>query len=96
MISGTEQDTDTAIIHGECALEALLGYTTELRSMTQGRGQFTMDYPDSTSAEPGLGSRVSKYGRRVASGGAVSLTDLLDVVSVDLKVSLIQHTEVYA
>ena len=44
MISGTEQDTDTAIIHGECALEALLGYTTELRSMTQGRGQFTMEF----------------------------------------------------
>ena len=44
MISGTEQDTETASIHGECALEALLGYTTELRSMTQGRGQFTMEF----------------------------------------------------
>jgi len=44
LISGTEQDSDSAIIHGECALEALLGYTTELRSMTQGRGQFTMEF----------------------------------------------------
>ncbi len=44
IISGTEQDEDTAIIHGECALEALLGYTTDLRSMTQGRGQFTMEF----------------------------------------------------
>jgi elongation factor G len=44
MISGTELDQDTATIHGECALEKLLGYTTELRSMTQGRGQFTMEF----------------------------------------------------
>jgi elongation factor G len=44
LISGTEQEGDTAIIHGECALEKLLGYTTDLRSMTQGRGQFTMEF----------------------------------------------------
>lgn len=44
LISGTEQEGDTAIIHGECALEQLLGYTTDLRSMTQGRGQFTMEF----------------------------------------------------
>ena len=49
MISGTEQDTDTAIIHGECALEALLGYTTELRSMTQGAASSRWSLPDSTS-----------------------------------------------
>jgi elongation factor G len=44
VISGTEQDMGTAIIHGECPLQALLGYTTDLRSMTQGRGQFTMEF----------------------------------------------------
>jgi elongation factor G len=44
VISGTEQDMGTATIHGECPLQALLGYTTELRSMTQGRGQFTMEF----------------------------------------------------
>ena len=44
IISGTEQDQEIATIHGECALEALLGYTTDLRSMTQGRGQFTMEF----------------------------------------------------
>ncbi len=44
MISGTEQDMGTATIHGECPLQALLGYTTDLRSMTQGRGQFTMEF----------------------------------------------------
>ncbi len=44
IISGTEQEANTATIHGECALEQLLGYTTDLRSMTQGRGQFTMEF----------------------------------------------------
>ena len=44
VISGTDLEQDTATIHGVCALEKLLGYTTELRSMTQGRGQFTMEF----------------------------------------------------
>jgi len=44
IINGTEQDMGIATIHGECPLEALLGYTTQLRSMTQGRGQFTMEF----------------------------------------------------
>ncbi|MEC9389176.1 MAG: elongation factor G [Myxococcota bacterium] len=44
IISGTVQDENVATIHGECALEQLLGYTTDLRSMTQGRGQFTMEF----------------------------------------------------
>ena len=44
MISGTQQDVDSATIHGECALQELLGYTTDLRSKTQGRGQFTMEF----------------------------------------------------
>ena len=34
----------TASINCEVALESLLGYTTELRSLTQGRGQFTMQF----------------------------------------------------
>jgi elongation factor G len=44
LISGTENDMGVATIHGECPLKALLGYTTQLRSMTQGRGQFTMEF----------------------------------------------------
>jgi elongation factor G len=33
-----------AAIRCQVALEALLGYTTDLRSLTQGRGQFTMQF----------------------------------------------------
>jgi elongation factor G len=35
---------DSARIRCEVALEALLGYTTELRSLTQGRGQHSMQF----------------------------------------------------
>ena len=42
------RDTTTlgemTIIHCDCALDRLLGYITELRGMTRGRGQFTMHF----------------------------------------------------
>lgn len=40
---GTGQD-GTAGIRAEAPLDALLGYTTTLRSLTQGRGQFSMEF----------------------------------------------------
>ncbi len=41
----TGQDADdSASIRCEVALEYLLGYTTELRSLTQGRGQYSMQF----------------------------------------------------
>ncbi|MEY6431448.1 elongation factor G [Thioalkalicoccus limnaeus] len=44
LIQETLAQGETAIISGEVALERLLGYTTALRSLTQGRGQFTMQF----------------------------------------------------
>jgi elongation factor G len=41
VILDTEKWKDTVTICCEVALDRLLGYTTELRSMTQGRGQFS-------------------------------------------------------
>jgi len=35
---------EMTIIHCDCALDRLLGYITDLRSMTHGRGQFTMTF----------------------------------------------------
>jgi elongation factor G len=35
---------DIKIIHCDCALDRLLGYITDLRGMTRGRGQFTMTF----------------------------------------------------
>ena len=42
------RDTTTlgemTVIHCDCALDRLLGYITDLRGMTRGRGQFTMTF----------------------------------------------------
>jgi len=42
LIRDTETHDDSTRIDCEVALDRLLGYATELRSMTQGRGQFSM------------------------------------------------------
>ena len=43
-ITGQESEMGNSTIHGECPLNELLGYTTRLRSLTRGRGQFTMEF----------------------------------------------------
>lgn len=42
LIRDTNSQGENAVIECEVALDKLLGYTTDLRSMTQGRGQFSM------------------------------------------------------
>ncbi len=44
IILGQESEMGVSTITGECALSNLLGYMTQLRSITKGRGQFTMDF----------------------------------------------------
>ena len=44
VIQSTSMQEGGAVIRCEVALEALLGYTTDLRSLTQGRGLFTMQF----------------------------------------------------
>ncbi|MCB9777444.1 MAG: elongation factor G [Alphaproteobacteria bacterium] len=44
LISGQESEMGTTTISGECPLVGLLGYATELRSLTRGRGQFIMEF----------------------------------------------------
>jgi elongation factor G len=44
MIQDTEHNLGNATISCEVALAKLLGYTTELRSMTQGRGHFSTEF----------------------------------------------------
>ncbi len=44
VIHGTETELGTTSIRCEAPLGKLLGYTTDLRSMTRGRGQFTMEF----------------------------------------------------
>ncbi|MES9858705.1 MAG: elongation factor G [Sedimenticola sp.] len=44
LIQDTQRTIDSGIIHCQAALASLLGYSTELRSMTQGRGLFSTQF----------------------------------------------------
>ncbi len=44
VIRDTTSLGEMTIIHCDCALDRLLGYITDLRGMTRGRGQFTMTF----------------------------------------------------
>lgn len=44
LIRDTSNCGEMAVIYCDCALDHLLGYITALRSMTRGRGQFTMSF----------------------------------------------------
>ncbi len=43
-ILGHRADGDASTIDAECGLSSLIGYATQLRSSTKGRGQFTMEF----------------------------------------------------
>ncbi|KAM0939532.1 putative protein-synthesizing GTPase [Dioscorea sansibarensis] len=44
MIVGNDQDGDDTVIAAHVPLNNMFGYSTSLRSMTQGKGEFTMEY----------------------------------------------------
>ncbi|GAU20042.1 hypothetical protein TSUD_381330 [Trifolium subterraneum] len=46
VIVGNDQDGDDSVITAQVPLNNLFGYSTALRSMTQGKGEFTMEYKE--------------------------------------------------
>jgi elongation factor G len=44
LILGHQTQTGMATIDAECGLTSLLGYATDLRSQTKGKGQFVMEF----------------------------------------------------
>ncbi|KAL7258624.1 hypothetical protein ACSBR1_004693 [Camellia fascicularis] len=46
VIVGNDQDGDDSVITAHVPLNNMFGYSTALRSMTQGKGEFTMEYKE--------------------------------------------------
>ncbi|ERM94357.1 elongation factor G, mitochondrial [Amborella trichopoda] len=46
MIVGNDQEGDDSVITAHVPLNNMFGYSTALRSMTQGKGEFTMEYKE--------------------------------------------------
>ncbi|KAK1269636.1 hypothetical protein QJS04_geneDACA008323 [Acorus gramineus] len=46
LIIGNDQDGDDSVITAHVPLNNMFGYSTALRSMTQGKGEFTMEYKE--------------------------------------------------
>ncbi|OWM80153.1 hypothetical protein CDL15_Pgr019317 [Punica granatum] len=46
VIVGNDQDGDDSVITAHVPLNNMFGYSTSLRSMTQGKGEFTMEYKE--------------------------------------------------
>ncbi|XP_047333867.1 elongation factor G-1, mitochondrial-like [Impatiens glandulifera] len=49
VIVGNDQDGDDSVITAHVPLNNMFGYSTSLRSMTQGKGEFTMEYKEHSS-----------------------------------------------
>jgi elongation factor G len=54
MVISLESRATVEHIHGESPLANMFGYSTALRSMTQGRGNFAMEFSHFAKKEGGL------------------------------------------
>ena len=54
LILDSETQEDTLVMTAEVPLNAMFGYSTELRSLTQGKGEFTMEYKTHRPVMPNI------------------------------------------
>ena len=57
-IEGMEARANAQAIHAMCPLSEMFGYATDLRSRTQGRGTFTMQFDHYEQVAPGIASKM--------------------------------------
>jgi len=64
----TEMTIDTTYLTAEVPLGEMFGYTTDLRSMTQGKGEFSMDYLCHRTVTPDVQQKIIKEYQMKQSG----------------------------
>ena len=69
MIMATSMDTAVARIEGEIPLAETFGYSTDLRSMTQGQGTFTMEFARYKRLPPSIEREVIAERKKAALAG---------------------------
>ncbi len=62
-IEGMEARGNGQAIHGMCPLSEMFGYATDLRSRTQGRGTFTMQFDHYEEVPTSVAAKVTGKGR---------------------------------
>ena len=71
IIQGSTEDHGYAVLTAEVPLSEMFGYATELRSMTQGKAEFTMEFARYGEVPKGIQKElITKYSDR-AKGGVV-------------------------
>jgi elongation factor G len=71
MVTATEVTGVTARIEGEVPLAETFGYSTDLRSMTQGQGTFTLEFARYRRLPPSIEREVIAARKRIPVAGAV-------------------------
>ncbi|NLY01763.1 MAG: elongation factor G [Rhodopirellula sp.] len=71
MVMGTEMDGANARIEGEVPLAETFGYSTDLRSMTQGQGTFSLEFARYRRLPPSIEKEVIAERKKLAAVGAV-------------------------
>jgi elongation factor G len=64
MVMGTDIKGDTTIITAEAPLAQMFGYATDIRSATQGRGTFSMEFASYKQAPRSIQEEVIEKARR--------------------------------
>ena len=69
LITSTETSGASCVIHGEVPLAETFGYSSDLRSMTQGQGVFSMEFAKYKKVPTALQEEIVRE-RNAAQAGA--------------------------